>query len=371
MDVSPGIAARLVLSHQPRSGVQPAAQEAPQAAVQVGFETGRQLAARVLQVLADGRFLIEVQGTELLARSSVALRAGQSFMVEVAGQEPLLTLRLLLPAAELDAAEMRHAALLLASRLNVFAARLGGLMELLGDRQAIAFDALRQAAALFRPAPLLAALREGRASFVSRLGLDWEARLAAAAAAGRTPVLPAPAEQLKAALLETLKWLRHVDEAPEFIRTTTASVRELLGLVECNQYLNNAGIRGFDGLFLILPLWGEGLETDLWIRFQREGGDGGAGAEEGHSLHFVLELPEFGRVASYVALVPRRVTIDLRVTGEGQRQVLEPLLAESRERLAARLQREVLIGVRVDPGVPVAWQREVLGRLPAMVDLKV
>ncbi|MEA3332817.1 MAG: hypothetical protein U9Q58_04395, partial [Pseudomonadota bacterium] len=229
-------------------------------------------------------------------------------------------------------------------------------------------------------AKLVADLGSDEGLPLKQLGLSHEKELAALLSVGADKLSLMAARQstpVKADLLQLLAKL-HGGFADELLPESGSEVklvsklqtglRSLVDMVELNQYLNNPGLRSEDDLILLLPLWGWGSVSDLWLRLRRDGGEVETSAGNLYTMMLYLDLEGLGPLGAQVVVGSQELQVKLMVVGDESAQYVRELLPEARQPLRSRFPGGV--GLVVESvglnGVEAFRQRAFLASLPPL-----
>jgi hypothetical protein len=345
---------------------------------------GDLLTVRLVDVLSPEKLLLEVAGTEVVAKGSAPPGATGLFTVRLESLEPLLQFSLV---EQTDAGLPLQSSRLLRDLIanpNLFAKNISLLKELLLDGTirlpASMLGSLKSLTSRFSAATLISDLRSGEGLPLKQLGLFHEQELAALLSGGAEKLSLAAVRQpvtVKADLLQLLVQLHggFADELlPEggpdakLVAKLQTGLRSLLDMVELNQYLNNPGLRSEDDLILLLPLWGWGSVADLWLRLTRDRGEAKTSAGNLYTMMLYLDLEGLGPLGAQVVVGSQELQVKLLVVGGESAQCVRELLPETRKQLRSRFPDGVGLAVEtVGPnGVEAFRQRAFLASLPPL-----
>ena len=351
---------------------------------QLAGRLGDLLTVRLVDVLSPEKLLLEVAGTEVVAKGSAPPGATGLFTVRLESLEPLLQFSLV---EQTDAGLPLQSSQLLRDLIanpNLFAKNISLLKELLLDETirlpASMLGSLKSLTSRFSAATLISDLRSGEGLPLKQLGLFHEQELAALLSGGAEKLSLAAARQpvtVKADLLQLLAQLHggFADELlPEggpdakLVARLQTGLRSLLDMVELNQYLNNPGLRSEDDLILLLPLWGWGSVADLWLRLTRDRGEAKTSAGNLYTMMLYLDLEGLGPLGAQVVVGSQELQVKLLVVGDESAQCVRELLPETRKQLRSRFSGGVGLAVEtVGPnGVEAFRQRAFLASLPPL-----
>ncbi len=345
---------------------------------------GELLTVRLVEVLSSERLLLDVAGTEVVARGSAPPGTEGLFTVRLESLEPLVKFSLSLQAEDGLPLSVRRFMGEVVANPNLFAKNIILLKELLLDETiplpASLRNSLNSLTARFSAAALISELRSGGGLPLKQLGLYYEQGLAALLLASPEKLSRLAAREpitTKESLLHMLAELQggfieelleeggaHETKLGAKLRST---LRSLIDLVELNQCLNNPGLRSDEGFILLLPLWGWGSAADLWLRLLR---DGEAKAPGGnlYTLMIYLDLEGLGPLGAQVVVGSRELQVKLMVVGSEPARSLRELLPEARKQLRPQFPDGVSLTVEtVGPsGVEEFRQRAFLASLPSL-----
>ena len=345
---------------------------------------GELLTVRLIEVLGPEKLLLEVAGTEVVARGSAPPGTAGLFTVRLESLEPLVKLSLSIQAEDGLPLPLRRLMGEVVTNPNLFSNNVSLIKELLLDETAqlpISLrNSLRSLMDRFSAAALISELRSGGGLPLKQLGLFYEqelvtlllagpekiSRLAARESVTTKEILLHLLAELHGGLVEELLQGGGGHEA-KLVAKLRSTLRSLLDLVELNQCLNNPGLRSDEGFVLLLPLWGWGSAGDLWLRLMR---DGEAKAPGGnlYTLMIYLDLEGLGPLGAQVVVGSRELQVKIMVVGEEPAQNLRELLPEVRKQLRSRFPGGVRLTVEtVGPnGVEEFRQRAFLASMPSL-----
>jgi hypothetical protein len=326
---------------------------------------GSELEVRLLspESSESGRFWLEIGGHRVAAEGRLPVGAAESLWVRLESLEPQIRLQLLDAGNQnrLPASLRRGLAGLLqpGSRPADYLAWLGDLIEtgVAGPRLSKLQAALcKQLHQLFSLENLVAGLDAGRGLPLAELGLFDEAGLAgamtaslaaavgdgeggnlAALATGQTSTGKGLLQQLLAVLspppsgdLGSLE-----DSAGVEVRHLRQALTGLRDNLEFNQLLNNPGLNPDGDLRLVLPFWGFGETTDLWLRFS--GGEPERSGGRFYTVMLYLDFSGLGPIGVRVVAAPgERFEAELLVVSDSASAALKGLLPAAAARLRPR-----------------------------------
>ncbi len=345
---------------------------------------GELLTVRLVEVLGPEKLLLEVAGTEVVARGSAPPGTTGLFTVRLESLEPLVKLSLSIQAEDGLPLPLRRLMGEVVANPNLFSKNVSLIKELLSDETVQLPISLRNSLqsliARFSAAALISELRSGGGLPLKQLGLFYEQELVTLLLAGPEKLSRLAAREsvtTKESLLHLLAELHGglVEELfqegggheAKLVSKLRSTLRSLLDLVELNQCLNNPGLRSDEGFILLLPLWGWGSAGDLWLRLMR---DGEAKAPGGnlYTLMIYLDLEGLGPLGAQVVVGSRELQVKIMVVGEEPAQNLRELLPEVRKQLRSQFPGGVQLTVEtVGPnGVEEFRQRAFLASMPSL-----
>ncbi len=336
---------------------------------------GKQVEVKVLENLDDGRFLVDMNGVKLVAEGEVPLKPGGIHLAEVVSVSPTITIRLLNVSGNLSPG-LNEALALLLEKPNAFASRLGELGVLLQQMEELEPAGLRQVLQKFSSDNLLGKLGVELLRLPESLGLLMEQQIAAHDGS-RQPLLSRDIsrfleQNLKSELLKTGNRLSFQPQDETAVKLA-AVIQDLLSLVTLNQLYNNAGVKQFDGLFLIFPLFLAENELDIWLKIKQHGKDPQVDEMDPLlTLSFYLDFPGFGRIGTRVIMMSKETLVSIQVEGKAQQALLQEQVPEVQQRLSGLLSRQVSIKVEEVSGSRLLdfWQENFLDELPRLIDVQ-
>ena len=336
---------------------------------------GKQVEVKVLENLDGGRFLVDMNGAKLVAEGEVPLKPGGIYLAEVVSMSPTITIRLLNVSGNLSPG-LREALALLLQKPNAFASRLGELGVLLQQMEGSEPAGLQLILQKFSSDNLLGKLGVELLLLPEYLGLLMEQQIAALDGSRQSllsrNISRFLEQNLKSELLKTGKWLSSQPQ-DETVVKLAAVIQDLLSLVTLNQLYNNAGVKQFDGLFLIFPLFLAENELDIWLKIKQHGKDPQVDEMDPLlTLSFYLDFPDFGRIGTRVIMMSKQTVVSIQVGGKAQQDLLQEQVPEVQQRLSGLLSRKVSIRVKeVSASRLLAfWQENFLDELPGLVDVQ-
>ncbi|MEA3240136.1 MAG: hypothetical protein U9P37_00935 [Pseudomonadota bacterium] len=336
---------------------------------------GKQVEVKVLENLDGGRFLVDMNGAKLVAEGEVPLKLGGIHLAEVVSISPTIKIRLLNVSANLSPG-LRQALALLLEKPNAFASRLGELGMLLPQLEGSESAGLQQVLQKFSSDNLLGKLGGELLRLPESLGLLTEQQMAALDGSRQSllsrNISRFLEQNLKSELLKTGNWLSSQPQ-DETVVKLAAVIQDLLSLVTLNQLYNNAGVKQFDGLFLIFPLFLAENELDIWLKIKQHDKDPQADEMDPLlTLSFYLDFPDFGRIGTRVVMMSKQTVVSIQVGGKIQQDLLQVQVPEVQQRLSGLLSRKVSIMVEeVSASRLLAfWQENFLDELPGLIDVR-
>ena len=336
---------------------------------------GKQVEVKILQNLDGGRYLVDMNGTELVAEGEMSLTPGSMHMAKVVSVSPTMTIRLLNISENLPPG-LREALSLLLDKPNAFADRLGELGMLLAQMDELDSTGLQQVLQKFSGENLLGKSGEGLLRLPEFLGLLTEAKMAALDGSPQSLLLRdisrSLEQNLKSELLQAGNRLASLPPDDTAAKLATA-IQDVLSLVTLNQLYNNSGVKQFDGLFLIFPLFLAENELDIWLKIkQHKESSPGSEMDSLLTLTFYLDFPDFGRTGTRVVMMDKQAVVSIQVEGRKQQDLLRDQVPEVQQHLSSLLSREVYIRVEVVPQSRLRdfWQENFLDELPGLLDVQ-
>lgn len=336
---------------------------------------GKQVEVKILQNLDGGRYLVDMNGTELVAEGEMSLTPGSMHMAKVVSVSPTMTIRLLNISENLPPG-LREALSLLLDKPNAFADRLGELGMLLAQMDELDSTGLQQVLQKFSGENLLGKSGEGLLRLPEFLGLLTEAKMAALDGSPQSLLLRdisrSLEQNLKSELLQAGSRLASLPPDETAAKLATA-IQDVLSLVTLNQLYNNSGVKQFDGLFLIFPLFLAENELDIWLKIkQHKESSPGSEMDSLLTLTFYLDFPDFGRTGTRVVMMDKQAVVSIQVEGRKQQDLLRDQVPEVQQHLSSLLSREVYIRVEAVPQSRLRdfWQENFLDELPGLLDVQ-
>ncbi len=347
---------------------------------------GDLLTVRLIEVLSPEKLLLEVAGTEVVAKGSALPGTTGLFTVRLESLEPMIQFSLTdqsenggLPS------QLRRLMSEVVTNPNLFSKNIVLLKELLLDETinlpASLRNSIKSLTARFSAATLISDLRSGEGLPLKQLGLFHEQELAALLLAdpGKFP-RTATREPLtvKENLLHLLAQLHggrgdelHLEGSgknAQIMAGVRSELRSLLDLVELNQCLNNPGLRSDEDLILLLPLWGWGENADLWLRLLRDKGEAKSPGTNLYTLMIYLDLEKLGPLGAQMVVGSKELQVKLMVVGDESAGSVRELLPEVRKQLRSQFSDGVRLTVETvnQNGVEEFRQRAFLASLPSL-----
>ncbi len=346
---------------------------------------GELLTVRLVEVLSPEKLLLEIAGSEVVAKGSAPPGTTGLFTVRLESLEPLVQFSLADQTESGLPLELRRLISEVVAKPNLFAQNITLLKELLLDETinlpASLRNSIKSLTTRFSAATLISELRSGEGLPLKQLGLFHEQELATLLLAdpGKFP-RTATREPLtvKENLLHLLAQLHggtgdelHLESSgknAQLMAGVRSGLRSLLDLVELNQCLNNPGLRSDEGLILLLPLWGWGETADLWLRLLRDKGEAKTPGANLYTLMIYLDLESLGPLGAQMVVGSRELQVKLMVVGDESARSVRELLPEARKQLRSQFPGGVRLTVEtVGPnGVEEFRQRAFLASLPSL-----
>lgn len=337
---------------------------------------GKQVEVQILENLEGGRFLVELNGSRLVAEGGMTLIPGEAHLAEVVSVSPVITVSLLNASSENLSPGLREALALLLEKPNAFAGRIGDLRVLLQQLEEMPSSGLRQVLQNFSSDNLLGKSGVEMLRLPESLGLLLEQQLAVLDGRQRSfsahNISQSLGRNLKSELLRTGAWLSSQPQ-DETVVKLSAVIQDLLSLVTLNQFYNNTGVKQFDGLFLLFPLFLGENELDIWMKIkQHEKAPQGGEADPLLSLSFYLDFPDFGRIGTRIMMMNTQTVVSIQVSGKAQQDLLREQVPEVQQRLSTLLSRKVSIKVdKVSASRLLSfWQENFFDELSGLVDVQ-
>ncbi len=352
-----------------------------------GYLSGRLgdlLTVRLVEVLSPEKLLLEMAGTQVVAKGSLPSESATFFTVRLESLDPVVRFSLVDQAESALPLQLRRIMSAVVAKPNLFAKELIFLKDLLLDKSihlpASVRNDLKSLTTRFSAASLIAGLRSGDGMPLTQLGLFHEQGLADSWFSDPEKITRLALQEpltSKESLLRLLTGLEgsftekifQEMGAPEskIVAKLHSVLRSMLDLVELNQCLNNPGLRSDDGFVLMLPLWGWNSAADLWLRLSRDG-EAKTGGRDLYTLMIYLDLEGLGPLGAQVVASPRELQVKLMAVGEDAAQSLRELLPEARAQLRSRFPGGVRLSVESigSNGVEEFRQRAFLASLPSL-----
>lgn len=339
-----------------------------------GMAVGQTLEIRVLERMADGRFLIDAGAARLTAETEHALQPGQTLAMRVESLRPRVVLSVL------SSAEDR----LVAEHLRGFRSNPAALTRCLADLTGIPGD---RGAGGPSPAggrdPLAAVLDALRAAlpgrdrvgeglslpdFARALGLLTESDVKRALEKNGENLLP-PSANLKTRLLKILQ--ESASEGGKTVRPWTPALEKAVRAIETLQVLNVHLQENEDKLFLQVPLLFAGLAGKADILIRRERRDGGTDARNGaFRVLLALDMDALGDVMAQAHFSGDTVTCSVHCEKEESATFVSGLLPSLDAGLTRAGYRVASLGAHADGRVRETMEgrlrEEICGDGPAL-----
>ncbi len=312
------------------------------------LEVGQEIGALVIEELADGRIVLDLEGWLVEANNPGGLSAGQALRLRVDLIEPQVTLQIVEP----ELAPEDEAAQFLRQHLPGPAAERESLAGLQAKIEAISlFDATH--ASLVRLEKLKHFLADllnsnkpldtaGLVRWVRDGGLHYEAKLLRAVMQDPDRLAEIADHDLKALLLGALGEL----ETNRLSGAPLNAIIGQLGDLESRQAVNLLAQLEGHAYQLQIPFFTAGGFSNLALSVERDG-EGGRGradvSAQGYSILFLLDLEDFGRTRINARLEGRNLRGIFYVEREDSIRLLTRELSSLREILLALGCREVLL----------------------------
>lgn len=348
---------------------------------------GDTLTVRINQVLSPGKLLLEIAGSEVVARGSAPPGTTGLLPVRLESIEPFIQLSLTEQDAAFLPQSIRQTLSDVVLKPNLFSEKLMFLKELMLDKTLPlsmgSRNLLENLTKRFSVSTLLNDLRGGAGLALDKLGLLHEPELAALLlngtekqvrlAAGREPLsvkeglLRLLADLDTGPLAESLaKGGTRAQELSEKLRATLYSLKDM---VELNQTLNNPGLRSEADLLLLLPLWGDGSFSDLWLHLTRDSNPGRGAESNLYTLMIYLDFEDLGPLGAQLVVGGRQLQAKFLLVGEDAAQNLRKLLPEVRDGLRSDFPEGLHLQVETVGADAVAEfkQRAFLASLPPLL----
>ena len=348
---------------------------------------GETLTVRINQVLSPDKLLLEIAGSEVVARGSAPPGTSGLLTVRLESIDPFVQLSL--PEAESPALPqlIRQSLSEMVVKPNIFSENLIDLKALLLEKTfplpLASRNLLENLIRRFAVSTLINDLRGGAGLALDKLGLLHEPELAALLlhgtdkevrlAAGREPLsvkeglLRLLADLDSGPLAESLaKAGVRTHDLSDKLRSTLNSLKDM---VELNQVLNNPGLRSDSDLLLLLPLWSGDAFSDLWLRCTRDGGSGKSFDSDLYTLMIYLDFEDLGPLGAQLVVGNRELLAKFLTVGEDAARDLRKLLPEVRDRLRADFPGGLLLQVETvgTDAVAAFRQRAFLASLPPLL----
>ncbi len=312
---------------------------------------GETFTVRIKEVLSPEKLLLEIAGSEVVARGSAPSGTTGLLSVRLESVDPLIQLSL----PEAESAALPHSIRQNLSELvvkpNMFSENLMELKTLLLDKNLslpmTMRNLLENLTSRFSVSTLISDLRGGVGLALDKLGLLHEPELGAlllqvdekklGPAAGREPLNVKENLMRLLVNLDSGPLAESLAEAGERAQGLSDKLRSVLSslkdMVELNQVLNNPGLRNEADLLLLLPLWSGEAFSDLWLRMSRDGGSGKGSAGNLYTLMIYLDFADLGPLGAQLVVGNREMQAKFLTVGENAAQNLRKLLPEVRDSL--------------------------------------
>ncbi len=312
------------------------------------LEVGQEIGALVVEELADGRIVLDLDGSLVEANNPGGLSAGQALRLRVDLIEPQVTLHIIEPEPALE----DEAAKFLRQHLPGLAAEqesLAGLQAKIGTvnlldathASLVRLEKLKHFLAdLLNSKEPLDAARLMR--WVRDGGLHYEAKLLRAVIENPERLADIADHDLKALLLGALGEL----ETNRLSGAPLNAIVSQLGDLETRQAVNLLAQLEGHAYQLQIPLFTAWGFSNLALSVERDG-EGGRGraddSAENYNILFLLELEDFGRTRIDARLEGRNLRVIFYVEREDSIRLLTREMSSLRETLLALGCREVLL----------------------------
>ncbi|HXK27525.1 MAG TPA: hypothetical protein VJ646_04645 [Candidatus Binatia bacterium] len=312
------------------------------------LKVGQEIGALVIEELADGRIVLDLDGSLVEANNPGGLSAGQTLRLRVDLIEPQVTLQIVEP----ELAPEDEAAKFLRQHLPGPAAERESLAGLQAKIEAVSlFDVTH--ASLVRLEKLkhfLAELLNSKEPLdTARLmrwvrdgGLHYEAKLLRAVMENPERLAEIADHDLKALLLGALGEL----ETNRLSGAPLNAIVSQLGDLESRQAVSLLAQLEGHAYQLQIPFFTAGGFSNLALSVERDGGGGRGRADDsaqGYNILFLLELEDFGRTRIDARLEGRNLRVIFYVEREDSIRLLTHEMSSLRETLLALGCREVLL----------------------------
>ena len=349
---------------------------------------GDTLTVRINQVLSPEKLLLEIAGSEVVARGSAPPGTTGLLTVRLESIDPFIQLSLLAQDTAALPQSMRQSLSDVVVKPNIFSENLMALKELLLDKALplplASRNLLENLTSRFSVSTLLNNLRGGAGLALDKLGLLHEPELASLLlngtekqvrqAAGREPL------NVKEGLLRLLADLDTGPLAESLLKDGSSRTRELSDklrstlhslkdMVELNQTLNNPGLRSGSDLLLLLPLWSGDDFSDLRLRLTRDEKSSRSADSNLYTLMIYLDFADLGPLGAQLVVGRRQLQAKFFSVGEDAAQNLRKLLPEVRESLKSDFPEGLHLQVETvgTDAVAAFRQRAFLASLPPLL----
>jgi len=315
---------------------------------------GQEVDALVLEILPEGKLLIELQGIPLEAESPGGLSAGQHLRVRVEQLQPQLVLQI----TELEPTIEFEAARLLRNHLPAHADNGQLLHDLLlriqSDTTQKPLSPLMrdlQAAAELLLSPGAAPHAEQLEKLARDGGIYYEAKLAAAAKADTAEIPEIARSDLKGLLLAALEETEGIAPSVELREAIHAQLHH----VETQQAVNLLAQLDSGGFQLQVPIF-----NGLWFSTAsvsvepdaRGTAERGDGRSQGFNLLFLLDLENFGRTRIDAHVSQYELRAVFYIDRESSIALLREAAPSLRQTLLAMGYRDVFLAAKPLRDIP-------------------
>lgn len=353
------------------------------------LQPGDRLAGKVLQIESDGRVLIDLGESRVLARMGFAVQQGQTLKLTVVESGPLLHLRADLPTADLRqpmAFQANPAAALTADERRELIQTIEHLIPRLAlqgarsDMTRSMANALQRIETVFDPLPMeksaveiaqwLRNALENHGGFFEKRLADIDKGVAMPRMSGGTPTVHEPETSVRVIITRDLKpqliilkhFLEGGDASPaEELKLPAkqtallrSSVEKMLHHVEQQQERAVARFgegEPFQLLHHLLPMAQGQPPVRLKVYYPRKDGQGGSGAS--HRISLLLDMDRLGLVRGDIAKQADGLKVRFFVQDEGVGNYFKAQLGRIESALKGSFEQ-----VRVD----VSVSREAIAR---------
>lgn len=348
---------------------------------------GDTLTVRINQVLSPEKLLLELAGSEVVARGSAPPGTTGLLTVRLESIDPFIQLSLLAEDTAALPQSMRRILSDVVVKPNIFSENLSALKELLLDKTLplplAARNLLENMISRFSVSTLLNNLRGGAGLALDKLGLLHEPELATLLLNGsEKQVRQAVGREPLSVKESLLRLLADLDTGPladplakEGSRTRSLTdklssrLHSLKDMVELNQTLNNPGLRSGSDLLLLLPLWSGESFSDLWLRLSRDEKSNRSSDSNLYTLMIYLDFAELGPLGAQLVVGSRQLQAKFFTVGEDAAQNLRKLLPEVRDSLRSDFPEGLHLQVETvgTDAVATFRQRAFLASMPSLL----